>query len=115
MTILRLEAHCSSLPDRYFAGWGSGGSPCWNNDPRKAKPVDCAATTVLQLEALQPRWKGRIREGIGVKHETSLKILKEIMAKLNDRYGFDSWWCNCDDEIQEEIRVELLEIIEKYI
>jgi hypothetical protein len=34
-----------------------------------------------------------------------------IIIALNDRSGFDDWWCNIDEDIQDEIIEELIKII----
>ena len=35
------------------------------------------------------------------------KIVDEIIDNLNDRSGFDGWWGNLDDDIQDEIKGEI--------
>jgi hypothetical protein len=37
----------------------------------------------------------------------------EIIDVLYDRAGFDDWWCNLDDETEQEIINQLEEIIER--
>jgi hypothetical protein len=47
---------------------------------------------------------------------TKIKIKKtvfEIIDTLCGRNGFDNWWYNLDDEIQEKITKEIEEIIKR--
>jgi hypothetical protein len=47
---------------------------------------------------------------------SKLKIKKcvfEILDSLCDRRGFDDWWYNLDDGIQEEIESNIEEIIKR--
>jgi len=47
---------------------------------------------------------------------TKLEIKKcvlEIIDSLCDRNGFDDWWYNLDDEIENEITKELESIIKR--
>ena len=37
----------------------------------------------------------------------------EIIDTLYDRDGFDDWWCNLDDETEQEIINQLEEIIKR--
>ena len=39
------------------------------------------------------------------------KLVKQMMEYLCGRGGFDDWWRNLDDDIQEEIIVDLAEFI----
>lgn len=39
--------------------------------------------------------------------------VEAVLRDLCDRSGFDHWWGEIDDDIQQEIRVELAEVIEK--
>jgi hypothetical protein len=41
------------------------------------------------------------------------KCVLEIIDSLCDRSGFDDWWYNLDNDIEEEIITELESIIEK--
>jgi hypothetical protein len=41
------------------------------------------------------------------------KCVLEIIDSLGDRKGFDDWWYNLDDDIEEEIITELESIIER--
>ena len=41
------------------------------------------------------------------------KCVLEIIDSLCDRKGFDDWWDNLSDDIENEITVELESIIEK--
>jgi hypothetical protein len=41
------------------------------------------------------------------------KCVLEIIDSLCDRNGFDDWWYNLGDDIEEEIITELESIIEK--
>ena len=41
------------------------------------------------------------------------KCVAEIIDSLCDRNGFDDWWYNLDDEIENEIISSLEEIIKK--
>jgi hypothetical protein len=41
------------------------------------------------------------------------KCVLEIIDSLCDRSGFDDWWYNLDDDIEEEIITELESIIER--
>ena len=43
------------------------------------------------------------------------KCVLEIFDALCDRSGFDDWWCNLDDDTQEEIENEIEEIIERRV
>jgi len=39
------------------------------------------------------------------------EIVNEIIDALCDRGGFDGWWGNIDEDIQNEIKEELVNII----
>jgi hypothetical protein len=41
------------------------------------------------------------------------KCVGEIIDSLCDRNGFDDWWYNLDDEVENEIISSLEEIIKK--
>lgn len=41
-----------------------------------------------------------------------MKKVKKILNMLNDRKGFDGWWDDIDEEIQNEIAEEIRKIIE---
>jgi len=41
------------------------------------------------------------------------KCVLEIIDSLGDRKGFDDWWYNLGDDIEEEIVTELESIIER--
>ena len=41
------------------------------------------------------------------------KCVLEIIDSLCDRSGFDDWWYNLSDDIEQEIENELFEIIKK--
>jgi hypothetical protein len=41
------------------------------------------------------------------------KMVLEIVDSLYNRRGFDDWWDNLDDDIEEEIIKEIEDIIEK--
>ena len=41
------------------------------------------------------------------------KCVLEIFDALCDRNGFDDWWYNLDDEIQEDIETSIEEIIKR--
>ena len=41
------------------------------------------------------------------------KCVAEILDSLCNRNGFDDWWYNLGDDIEEEIESELEEIIER--
>ena len=41
------------------------------------------------------------------------KTVLEIIDSLCNRNGFDDWWYNIDDDIQNEITEELEDIIDK--
>jgi hypothetical protein len=43
------------------------------------------------------------------------KCALEIIDSLCDRNGFDDWWNNLDDDIEEEITSELESIIERRV
>jgi len=43
------------------------------------------------------------------------KIVFEIIDSLCDRNGFDDWWYNLGDDIEQEIKDELFNIIKKRI
>jgi hypothetical protein len=43
------------------------------------------------------------------------KMVLEIVDSLYNRGGFDDWWGNLDDDIEEEIIKEIEDIIEKRI
>lgn len=36
------------------------------------------------------------------------KIIDSIINELNGRSGFDDWWCNIDEDTQEEIEQTLV-------
>lgn len=36
------------------------------------------------------------------------KIIDNIINELNGRSGFDDWWCNIDEDTQEEIEQTLV-------
>ncbi len=36
---------------------------------------------------------------------------EKIINELNDRSGFDDWWGNLDEDIQDEIKQELISIL----
>jgi hypothetical protein len=39
------------------------------------------------------------------------EIVEKMINALNDRGGFDDWWYNIDEEIQNEITDELVNIL----
>jgi hypothetical protein len=41
------------------------------------------------------------------------KCVMDIIDKLCNRNGFDDWWYNLDDNIEEEIVKEIEDIIKK--
>ena len=41
------------------------------------------------------------------------KCVLEIIDSLYNRSGFDDWWYNIGDDIEEEIKNELFEIIDR--
>jgi len=41
------------------------------------------------------------------------KMVLEIVDSLYNRGGFDDWWSNLDNDIEEEIIKEIEDIIEK--
>jgi myo-inositol catabolism protein IolC len=43
------------------------------------------------------------------------KMVLEIVDSLYNRGGFDDWWSNLDNDIEEEIIKEIEDIIEKRI
>jgi hypothetical protein len=45
------------------------------------------------------------------------EIIDEIINNLCDRSGFDDWWWNIGEDIQDEIKEEMLNIIKskKYL
>lgn len=43
--------------------------------------------------------------------KNEIKIVEEILTELNGRKGFDDWWYNIDEEIQDEIKDDLIEIV----
>lgn len=45
----------------------------------------------------------------------STYVAQEILHELNGRGGFDGWWGEIDDEIQEEILVALSNVIQKAV
>jgi len=42
------------------------------------------------------------------------EIIELILNELKGRGGFDGWWGNIDDDIQEEIQHELEIIVKEY-
>jgi len=43
-----------------------------------------------------------------------IALVDKLLDELNNRSGFDDWWGNIDEEIQLEIRTNLIKIIRKY-
>jgi len=43
------------------------------------------------------------------------KAVAEILDKLCDRSGFDDWYFNLGEEIQEEIERELFETVDRRV
>jgi hypothetical protein len=41
------------------------------------------------------------------------ELVKKMIEELCSRGGFDDWWHNIDEDIQEEIIVDLANIINK--
>lgn len=37
--------------------------------------------------------------------------VEQIISMLCDRGGFDDWWHNIDEDIQDEIKVEMIDIL----
>ena len=52
---------------------------------------------------------------IGLKMDKSeiKKCVGEIIDELCDRNGFDDWWYNLDDEVEQEITDKLEEIVKR--
>ena len=48
-----------------------------------------------------------------MKNKEIKKTVLEILDALCDRNGFDDWWYNLDNDIEEEIETMLYEIINK--
>ena len=44
-------------------------------------------------------------------HKKAKRIVEEILRELDDRGGFDGWWGDIDEDIQEEIKAKLTEIV----
>jgi hypothetical protein len=40
-------------------------------------------------------------------------IAVQVIVNLTDRSGFDNWWGNLDEDIQEEILQEIVDTIRK--
>lgn len=38
----------------------------------------------------------------------AVRIVNAVLTDLNDRSGFDHWWCTIDPDIQREIRHALI-------
>lgn len=43
--------------------------------------------------------------------ENRKELIDNILEELNSRGGFDDWWCNIDEDIQEEIIENLVNIL----
>ena len=39
------------------------------------------------------------------------ELIEKILDELNGRSGFDDWWCNIDEDTQEEITETLVNIL----
>ena len=59
---------------------------------------------------------GKFRRDI-TKSDMETEIIDEIINNLCDRSGFDDWWWNIGEDIQDEIKEEMLNIIKskKYL
>jgi hypothetical protein len=59
---------------------------------------------------------GKFRRDI-TKSDMETEIIDEIINNLCDRSGFDDWWWNIGEDIQNEIKEEMLNIIKskKYL
>lgn len=42
-------------------------------------------------------------------------IVKSIILSLSNRNGFNNWWGNIDDDIQQEIIEELIDLVIKQL
>ena len=49
------------------------------------------------------------------KNREALKCVSEIIDYLCTLNGFDDWWYNLDDGVEEEIETKLREIVKDYI
>lgn len=42
-------------------------------------------------------------------------IAEKIIEDFRDRRGFDGWWCDIDEDIQEEILLSIVDLLPDFI
>ena len=47
-----------------------------------------------------------------INHGYAVLVAKKVVAILEDRSGFDGWWDDIDDDIQNEILERIAKVIE---
>lgn len=78
-----------------------------HNDPDAPSYSDVLILTWTEPLEIVQRGKSPLKEP-----PKGLKIAKAVIKALEDRGGFDSWWCDVDDDSKMEILEEIAKVVE---